>query len=151
MEMGGLEIMEPVKILMIEDNPGDARLIRDMLADAKSIQFVIDWRQTLNDGLQSLSENRYDAVLLDLGLPDSPDRSSSFTLTQTAAPNIPIVVLTGLDDETFDVTSAKKGARDFIVKGKIETETLVRTLRYALREVRQDIDFENREVMNLRQ
>jgi predicted heme/steroid binding protein/uncharacterized membrane protein len=124
--------MEPVNILMIEDNPGDARLIRDMLSDAKSIQFVIDWKQTLNDGLMSLFENRYDAVLLDLGLPDTPDRSASFTLTQTAAPNIPIVILTGLDDETFAVTSVRRGAQDYLVKGRIDTDTLVRTIRYAI-------------------
>jgi len=124
--------MEPVKILMIEDNPGDARLIQDMLAEAKNVEFALDWKQTLTGGLDSLGRNTYDAVLLDLGLPDSPQRSASFTRVQTAAPTLPIIVLTGLDDETFAVTTVRRGAQDYLVKGKIDAETLVRTIRYAI-------------------
>ncbi len=124
--------MEPVKVLMIEDNPGDARLIQEMLADAKNIEFVTDWQQTLTGGLKNLGEKKYDAVLLDLGLPDSPQRSTSFTRVQAVAPAIPIVILTGLDDETFAVTSVRRGAQDYLVKGKIDTDTLVRTIRYAI-------------------
>ncbi len=117
---------------MIEDNPGDARIVQDMLAEAKNIEFAVDWKQTLTGGLQSLGENRYDAVLLDLGLPDSPQRSASFTRVQAAAPVLPVVILTGLDDETFAVTSVRRGAQDYLVKGKIDTDTLVRTIRYAI-------------------
>ena len=124
--------MESVKILLIEDNPGDARLIQDMLADAKNIEFAIDWKQTLTGGLESLGENNVDAVLLDLGLPDSPQRSVSFTRVQSVAPTLPIIILTGLDDETFAVTSVRRGAQDYLVKGKIDTDTLVRTIRYAI-------------------
>lgn len=117
---------------MIEDNPGDARLIQDMLADAKNIEFAINWKQTLAGGLESLHENKYDAVLLDLGLPDSPQRSASFTRVQAAAPTLPIIILTGLDDETFAVTTVRRGAQDYLVKGRIDTDTLVRTIRYAI-------------------
>jgi predicted heme/steroid binding protein/uncharacterized membrane protein len=124
--------MEPVKVLMIEDNPGDARIIQDMLAEAANIEFAIDWKQTLTSGLQSLGENKPDIVLLDLGLPDSPQRSASFTRVQAAAPTLPIVILTGLDDETFAITSVRRGVQDYLVKGKIDTDTLVRTIRYAI-------------------
>ena len=124
--------MEPVKVLMIEDNPGDARIVQDVLGDAKNIEFAIDWKQTLAGGLMSLGEKKYDVVLLDLGLPDSPQRSASFTRVQAAAPTLPVVILTGLDDETFAVTSVRRGAQDYLVKGKIDTETLVRTIRYAI-------------------
>jgi predicted heme/steroid binding protein/ActR/RegA family two-component response regulator/uncharacterized membrane protein len=124
--------MEPVKVLMIEDNPGDARLIQDMLADAKNIVFETDWQQTLTGGLKNLGEKKYDLILLDLGLPDSPQRSASFTRVQAAAPAMPIVILTGLDDETFAVTSVRRGAQDYLVKGKIDTSTLIRTIRYAI-------------------
>jgi predicted heme/steroid binding protein/uncharacterized membrane protein/CheY-like chemotaxis protein len=117
---------------MIEDNPGDARLIQDMLADAKNIEFAIDWKQTLTGGLESLGKNGIDAILLDLGLPDSPQRSASFTRVQTAAPTLPIIVLTGLDDETFAVTTVRRGAQDYLVKGRIDTDILVRTIRYAM-------------------
>jgi predicted heme/steroid binding protein len=117
---------------MIEDSLGDARIIQDMLADAKNIEFAIDWKQTLAGGLESLGENKYDVILLDLGLPDSPQRSVSFTRVQTVAPTSPIIILTGLDDETFAVTTVRRGAQDYLVKGKIDTDTLVRTIRYAI-------------------
>lgn len=80
------------------------------VSGAKSNEFAIDWKQTLSGGLKSLGENKYDAVLLDLGLPDSPQRSVTFTRTQATAPTIPIVILTGLDDETFAVTTVRRGA-----------------------------------------
>jgi len=124
--------MEPIKVLLIEDNPGDARLIQDMLADAKTTVFSIDWMQTLASGLKSLSEKKYDLALLDLGLPDSPQRSTTFTRVQVMAPTLPIIILTGLDDETFAVTTVRRGAQDYLVKGKIDTDTLVRTIRYAV-------------------
>lgn len=117
---------------MIEDNPGDARLIQEILADAKNIEFIIDWAQTLSAGLANLGDTVYDVVLLDLGLPDSPQRSASLTRIQAAAPVLPVVVLTGLDDETFAVTSVRRGAQDYLVKGKISTEILVRTIRFAI-------------------
>ena len=103
-----------------------------MLADAKNIQFTIDWKQTLKGGVESLTENKYDVVLLDLGLPDSPQRSVSFTRVQAVAPAQPIIILTGLDDDTFAVTTVRRGAQDYLVKGKIDTDTLVRTIRYAI-------------------
>ncbi len=124
--------MKPLQILLIEDNPGDARIIQDMLADSQKIEFALDWKQTLTGGLESLAKNTFDAVLLDLGLPDSPQRSASFTRVQTAAPIVPIIVLTGLDDETFAVTTVRRGAQDYLIKGKIDKETLVRTIRYAI-------------------
>ncbi len=124
--------MERLRILLIEDNPGDARLIQDMLAEARATEFSVEWKQTLKGGLESLSGEPPDAVLLDLGLPDSPQRSASFTRVQTAAPNIPVVVLTGLDDETFAVTTVRRGAQDYLVKGRVDTTTLVRTIRYAI-------------------
>jgi predicted heme/steroid binding protein len=124
--------VQRLKILLVEDNPGDARLFQDMLAEAQNTEFSVEWKQTLASGLESLERERPDAVLLDLGLPDSPQRSVSFTRVQTAAPNIPIVVLTGLDDETFAVTTVRRGAQDYLVKGRIDTLTLVRTIRYAI-------------------
>src|SRR3972149_5626398 len=124
--------MEPINILMIEDNPGDSRIIQDMLAEAKNIQFAVDWKQTLKGCLDSLAENKYDVILLDLGLPDSPQRSVSFTRVQAAAPAQPIVIMTGLDDDTFAVTTVRRGAQDYLVKGKTDTDTLVRTIRYAI-------------------
>ncbi|HSA96997.1 MAG TPA: response regulator [Acidobacteriota bacterium] len=124
--------MQRLKLLLIEDNPGDARLIQDMVAEAPNADFSLAWEQTLKSGLESLERERPDAVLLDLGLPDSPQRSVSFTRVQSAVPNVPIIVLTGLDDETFAVTTVRRGAQDYLVKGRIDAATLVRTIRYAI-------------------
>jgi predicted heme/steroid binding protein/ActR/RegA family two-component response regulator/uncharacterized membrane protein len=121
-----------VRILLIEDNPGDARLIQDMLSESRAAEFSVEWKQTLNDGLEALAANPPDAVLLDLGLPDSPQRSVSFTRVQATGPNVPIVILTGLDDETFAVTTVRRGAQDYLVKGRIDAGTLVRTIRYGI-------------------
>jgi predicted heme/steroid binding protein/CheY-like chemotaxis protein len=123
--------VESIRILLIEDNPGDARLVKEYLADYKNALFTLEWKDTLAGGLKSLSEGQFDVILLDLGLPDS-QRSASFTRTQSAAPSLPIVVLTGLDDETFAGTTVRRGAQDYLVKGKIDTDTLVRTIRYAI-------------------
>jgi len=124
--------MDPVKILMIEDNPGDARIIQDMMADAENFDYTVDWKQTLTTGIEALGENSYDLVLLDLGLPDSPQSSVSFTRVHTVATGIPIIILTGLNDETFAVTTVKRGAQDYLIKGHIDTNTLSRTIRYAI-------------------
>ena len=124
--------MDPVTILMIEDNLGDARIIQGMLADATNMEFTVDWKQILRSGLDSLGENKYDVVLLDLGLLDSPQSSVSFTRVQAVAAGLPIIILTGLDDETLAVTTVRRGAQDYLIKGRIDTDTLVRTIRYAM-------------------
>lgn len=124
--------MEETRLLMIEDNPGDARIVQDMLAEAENFPFTIDWKQTLTSGMEAITAQKYDAILLDLGLPDSPQRLTSFTRTEAAATATPIIILTGLDDETFAVTSVRRGAQDYLVKGKFDLATLVRTIRYAI-------------------
>jgi predicted heme/steroid binding protein/CheY-like chemotaxis protein/uncharacterized membrane protein len=124
--------MERIRVLLVEDNPGDARLVLDMLAEATTAEYATDWKQTLADGLKSLGENTHDVVLLDLGLPDSPQGSVTFTRVQAAAPTVPIIVMTGLDDEIFAVTTVRRGAQDYLVKGKTDSDTLARTIRYAV-------------------
>jgi predicted heme/steroid binding protein/CheY-like chemotaxis protein len=124
--------MESIRVLLIEDNPGDARQVKDYLADYQNPASTVDSKGTLADGIRRLPENKFDVILLDLGLPDSPQRSVTFTRTQSAAPAIPIVVLSGLDDEIFAVTTVRRGAQDYMIKGKFDTDTLVRTIHYAI-------------------
>ncbi len=124
--------MESIRILLIEDNPGDASLVKEYLDDYKNASFILEWKNTLAAGLRSLAEGQFDIILLDLGLPDSPQSSITFTRTQSTAPTLPIVVLTGLNDETFAATLVRRGAQDYLVKGKIDTDTLVRTIHYAI-------------------
>ena len=120
----------PMKILLIEDNPGDARLIREMLADAGGQGFVIEWVPRLADGLERLNQGEIDLVLLDLGLPDSRGLDT-FIKAYAQAPQVPFVVLTGLADETLALSAVRQGAQDYLVKGATEGNALLRAIRYA--------------------
>ena len=122
---------KPVGILLIEDNPGDRRLILEMLADAGSVIFDVHHADRLRTALESLGQNGTDLVLLDLGLPDSQGLE---TLRQVhaRASEIPIVVLTGLNDEMVGVQAINEGAQDYLIKGQVDTQLLKRTIRYAI-------------------
>ncbi len=120
-----------INVLLIEDNPGDARLIREMLAESKMQLFSLEHSGSLSDGLDSLSKNTHDVVLLDIGLPDSSGLDSVHEIKK-AAPVIPVVMLTGLDDEKTAVSALQLGVQDYLVKCRIESSLLVRSLRYAI-------------------
>lgn len=122
---------KPIKILLIEDNPGDARLIREMLARAKGAKFDLERADRLQTGLERLNRGGFDLVLLDLGLPDSRGLDT-FVKMHTQTPGVPIVVLTGLDDETLAIKAVQAGAQDYLIKGKIDNHLLVRAVRYAV-------------------
>ncbi|MFA5111264.1 MAG: PAS domain-containing protein [Desulfobaccales bacterium] len=121
---------QALKILLIEDNPGDARLIREVLAEAGNESFDIDWAPSLAKGLARLAQGGIDLVLLDLGLPDSQG-FETFVKAQAQAPHVPFVVLTGLDDETLALAAVRQGAQDYLVKGEADGRLLLRTIRYA--------------------
>lgn len=124
-------INKPVSILLVEDNPGDKRLIREMLTEARSVTFDLKYADRLQAGLEHLDENRVEVILLDLGLPDSQGLE---TLNKIYAqvPEVPIVVLTGLNDEMLGVQAVNKGAQDYLIKGRVDANLLVRTIRYAI-------------------
>jgi PAS domain S-box-containing protein len=119
------------RVLLIEDNPGDARLLRATLAEVSSAQFELVRAEQLSEALDRLSREGFDVVLLDLSLPDSHGLDT-FIRTHTRAPGIPIVVLTGLDDEELAIKAVQKGAQDYLVKGQLDSNLLVRSLRYAI-------------------
>lgn len=123
--------MEHIKILLIEDNPGDARLIKEMLSEEKSVSFDLEWKATLSKGLEHLAKSQIDVILLDLSLPDSRG-FDTIARTQTAAPSVPIVVLTGLNDEILAMKAVKKGAQDYLIKGQVDSNRLSRAIRYAI-------------------
>jgi two-component system, NarL family, sensor histidine kinase UhpB len=120
----------PIKVLLIEDNPGDARLIREMLAEADNGSFALEWVPRLADGLERLNQGEIDLVLLDLGLPDSRGQDTFFK-AYAHAPEIPFVLLTGLDDETLALSVVRQGAQDYLVKGATNANALLRAIRYA--------------------
>ncbi len=121
-----------IRVLLIEDNPGDARLIREMLTEADSaVLFTLEWRDRLNAGVQKLAEDGADVVLLDLGLPDSQGFDTYADLHSQFS-GIPIVVLSGLPDELLAVRAVSDGAQDYLVKGRIDGKLLARSIRYAI-------------------
>ena len=124
-----------IKILLIEDNPAYARLIKDMLLDAKNISFELECADRLSAGLDRLAQGGIDVVLLDLMLPDS-EGLATFIRAQAAAPEVPIIVLTGLADEDLAASAVRSGAQDYLTKGHMEGDSLVRAIRYAIERTR---------------
>lgn len=137
--------------LLIEDNPGDARLIREMLRDAEELPRRVDPDSTadqiprlhhekrLSDGLSYFEEHRVDVVLLDLNLPDSSGLET-VSATVEAAPETPIVVLTGFDDRQAGVQAIEEGAQDYLVKDEVTSSSLVRSLHYAIERKSKEIE-----------
>jgi signal transduction histidine kinase len=126
-----IEAGRPVEILLVEDNPGDARLLRETLVDARLAQFELTHVDRLAAGLERLAGGGIDVVLLDLSLPDSQGLDT-FAQAYAHAPDVPIVVLTGLNDAELAATAVRKGAQDYLVKGQLDGNLLARSLRYAI-------------------
>jgi two-component system cell cycle response regulator len=120
-----------IKIILVEDNSADARLIQEMLKDTGPETFEYEWVNNLSSGLKRLSETRFDALLLDLGLPDSNGLGTLERLLSRAS-EVPIIVLTGLADEVTGVEAVQKGAQDYLVKGSVSSDLLLRAVRYAI-------------------
>ncbi|MFH1436258.1 MAG: ATP-binding protein [Pseudomonadota bacterium] len=120
-----------ISVLLIEDNPGDARLIEVMLGGADEASFELHVADRLEAGLKQLKDNSVDVILLDLSLPDSTGLDT-FTRTHETAPGVPIVMLTGLSDQTLAIKAMKQGAQDYLVKGQVDEKVLARALRYAI-------------------
>jgi PAS domain S-box-containing protein len=119
------------RLLLVEDNPTDALLVREALSDAPSVPFVLTQVERLAEGLEHLAATECDVVLLDLGLPDSQGLET-FLKIHDAMPSLPIVVLTGLVDEEMGIRAVQHGAQDYLVKGEVDGQLLVRALRYAI-------------------
>jgi two-component system sensor histidine kinase/response regulator len=122
---------EPVRVLLIEDNPGDARLVEAALAKSRNPSFQVQTAETMASALELLGASHFDALLVDLGLPDCSQHDAIPRIT-SAAPQVPIVVLSGLDDEQFSRELVKLGAQDYLVKGQFDGRLLARALSYAI-------------------
>ena len=119
------------RVLLIEDNPGDVRLIREMLSDGEGELFHLDCVGRLSQGLEYLSTRDAGVVLLDLSLPDSCG-FDTFLKVYAHSPKVPIIVLTGHDDRTIALSAVKTGAQDYLVKGKLDRELLLRSMQYSI-------------------
>jgi sigma-B regulation protein RsbU (phosphoserine phosphatase) len=121
----------PVKVLLIEDSPNDARLICEMLLDTGGNSFALEHVNRLSAGLARLAQGGIGLVLTDLSLPDSHGLDA-FIRAHAQAPQVPIIVLSGLEDETVAVSAVHEGAQDYLVKGHVDGHLLVRAMRYAI-------------------
>lgn len=125
----------PVHLLLVEDNPDDAELISELLADIAGLAVQVGHASRISDAIEMLGAYPPDVVLLDLSLPDAQGMTALARL-RAVNPAVPIVILTGANDEMLAQEAARAGAQDYLVKGKVDAELLGRTLGYALERAR---------------
>jgi signal transduction histidine kinase len=121
-----------IRVLLVEDNPADARLVEVTLCRGVDVEFELDWVDRLDDALVRLAaEPPIDVVLADLGLPDSHGLETYEKINERA-PGVAVVLMTGLDDDETALAAVKRGAQDYIVKGATDKRFLTRVLKYAV-------------------
>jgi DNA-binding Lrp family transcriptional regulator/AmiR/NasT family two-component response regulator len=120
-----------LRILLIEDNNADIRLIKELLKKSSDLFYEIESCVRLSESLDILKKENFDIILLDLKLPDS-DRESTLEKFVSYSSKIPIIILTGLDDKEVALSSLKNGIQDYLVKGEINTNVLTRSILYAV-------------------
>jgi len=130
------------KVLLIEDNPGDSRLIREMIAEEPGAPFELECVECLAQGLERLAAGDIALVLLDLSLPDSLGLET-FAKVYAHSPAAPVIVLTGNDDNNLALAAVKRGAQDYLVKGRLERELLLRSMQYAIERKRYQLQLEH--------
>jgi diguanylate cyclase (GGDEF)-like protein len=130
------------KILLVEDNPGDARLVKEALSEIAKLRFELVHCETLAQALDFCSKNIPDAILLDLGLPDSQGLDTVRRM-HGAAQQVPIAVLTIRDDEELAIQSLHEGAQDYLPKSQINGGLVWRALRYAMERQRVQLELLN--------
>ena len=126
-------VVQRTCVLLVEDNPGDARLVRESLSEGLPGQFMVEVADSLMQAQETLraAADEVDVVLLDLSLPDSQGLET-YRAVHTLAPAIPILVLSGLNDESIAMKAVNEGAQDFLSKARVDGELLPRAIRYAM-------------------
>lgn len=123
---------QPFNVLLIEDDPGDARIVIENLTyDPEELKFKIKTAQTLSQGLDTISNNVFDVILLDLTLPDSRGIETLIRVREHA-PELPVIVLTGVADKKTAIKAVQSGGQDYLTKGKVNYELLSRSILYAI-------------------
>jgi signal transduction histidine kinase len=128
---------DPFRVLLVEDNPGDARLLREYLHEAGLLTAGFKHVGRMHEARAYLAETVPDVILLDLSLPDAYGLDT-VTAALDAAPGVAIIVLTGLNDETVAVQAVQRGAQDYLIKGQVDAIVLGRSIRYAIERVQLD-------------
>ncbi len=120
-----------IRILLVEDNAADVRLVYELLKEVRPWKYHVTRAGSLAVALQLLAGESFDVVLLDLGLPDSYGPQAVDPVL-SAAPSVPVVILSGLQEESFALQAVQRGAQDYLTKGWENGEQLVRSIRYAI-------------------
>jgi signal transduction histidine kinase len=131
--------VKPLRILLVEDSASDARLFREMLRGEPPDSFEVTHLGKMGDAVNHLAEAPVDIALLDMGLPDAHGLDT-VRRAREVAPGVPVIVLTGLDDEALAAEAMKEGAQDYLIKDQIETRALPRALRHAIERHRMQIE-----------
>lgn len=124
-------------VLLIEDNPGDARLIKEMLRFSSTTRFELTQVECLDEAFKVLEGGSFDIILSDLGLPDSWGLDTFYKL-HIHAPKIPTIVLTGLNDDVTGTRAVREGAQDYLIKGQVDGDILSRAIHYAIERKKSD-------------
>ncbi|MBD0344882.1 MAG: response regulator [Coleofasciculus sp. Co-bin14] len=122
---------DTIRVLLVEDDQGDADLLSELLELVDSSHFQVTHCRRLSEALQSLCQACFDVILLDLSLPDSHGLGT-VDRVYNHQPTIPIVILSGLEDESLAIEAVQAGAQDYLVKGQAESDGLVRAIHYAI-------------------
>lgn len=120
-----------MRILVVEDSPSDFRLIRELLQDVSNVRFALTHVVLLSEALVLLNQEKFDVILLDLSLPDSHGLDTFNAMSEKAS-EIPIVIMSGFNDEMLAVKAVQKGAQDYLIKGQVTGSQLMRALRYSV-------------------
>lgn len=121
----------PIQVLVIEDDAGAAKLVQKLLEQSKRPAFKVHWAAKLSDGLKRLSKDNIDVVLLDLLLPDSYG-FDTLDKVVFGGSDVPVVVLSGVEEEGLVLQAVERGAQDYLLKGELEKKALARSLHYAV-------------------
>jgi PAS domain S-box-containing protein len=122
---------EPIRILLVEDSPGDCVLFREVLGEITTARFDLVQVPRLKEALELLKSENFHIILTDLSLPDSQGMEASRAL-HDAAPSTAVIVLSGVDDETLALSAVREGAQDYLVKSRLDAHVLGRSIRYAI-------------------
>ena len=128
-----------IRVLLIEDEQGQAYLFRHLLSEFRHPSFDVSWREELQAGLDLLAADAIDVVAVDLSLPDSVG-TRTFSRVHELFPKLPVVVLTGLDNDATGLAIVQAGAQDYLIKGQVTGPLLARALRYAIERKRAEAE-----------
>ena len=122
---------QPIHVLLIEASPADARLINELLANIDGESIAVEWIDRLSAALARPPQRQVDVILLDLSLPDSQGLATLAAI-QAHAPTVPILIVTGLDDQALALQAMRSGAQDYLLKRRLDEYALGRAIRYAI-------------------